>query len=823
MAVTDLFAGEIVTELLKHLLSVVKKSALCRTTAESLLKHLNQLLPVIEEVKYSGVELPQSRQTQLDRFSEDLRNGLELCKKILASGRWNVYRHLQLARKMEKLEKKISMFMDRMVPGHVLADVHHLRYDVAERFDRVDASARLIEQRLGALKIGMEGGGWLEEEMRRMEELEERHEDGGVNLGVGLKDGMKKVKEMVIGRDDVGVIGICGIGGSGKTTLAREICKDDQVKRYFDNRILFLTVSQSPNVEGLRSSIWEFLYMGANIRVSQQNLQCEWNVGLRTLMVLDDVWSLSVLEQLLFKRMPGCMTLVVSRIKFPTVFNLSYEMQLLKNDEAVALFCYSAFGQKSIPISANATLIKELVNECKGLPLALKVIGASLRGQDQMYWMSAKNRLLRGEPICESHEIDLLERMKFSIAYLPEKVKECFLDLASFPEDKKIPLDVLINMWVEIHDLDEEEAFAILIELSEKHLLSLMKEARAGDLYSSYFEIYVTQHDVLRDLALHLSKDGNINQRKRLLMPRREQGLLKEWERRADQPFNAQVVSLHTGEMREMDWFPMQFPEAEVLILNFCSNKYCLPPFINNMPKLKALILINHSNSHAVLHNLSVFNNMPNLRSLWFERISVPQFPETTIPSVKTRKISLILCKMNSSSDLSMVDFPWIFPHLTELTMDHCIDLAEVPKSICGLLSLKRLSITNCHILRKLPADLGNLGSLEILRLYACHSLLTLPPGIHELVWLKYLDIAQCGTLACLPEGIGKLMRLEKIDMRECSSIRKLPNSVKLLQSLHRVVCDEEISTKWREVQAAIPQLHLQVVEDFCSLDWLTE
>lgn len=123
------------------------------------------------------------------------------------------------------------------------------------------------------------------------------------------------------------------------------------------------------------------------------------------------------------------------------------------------------------------------MSECKGLPLALKVIGASLRGQPPMFWISAKKRLSRGEPIGESHEVNLVKRMETSISYLPEKVKECFLDLACFPEDKKIPLDVLINMWVEIHDIDEEEAFAILMELSEKNLLSMLKDAR----YFSFF------------------------------------------------------------------------------------------------------------------------------------------------------------------------------------------------------------------------------------------------------------------------------------------------------------------------------------------------
>ena len=95
-----------------------------------------------------------------------------------------------------------------------------------------------------------------------------------------------------------------------------------------------------------------------------------------------------------------------------------------------------------------------------------------------MFWASAKNRLSRGEPINESHESHLLGRMEMSVNFLSEKVKQCFLDLGAFPEDKKIPLDVLINMWVELHDIDEEEAFAILVELANKNLLTLVKDAR---------------------------------------------------------------------------------------------------------------------------------------------------------------------------------------------------------------------------------------------------------------------------------------------------------------------------------------------------------
>lgn len=137
---------------------------------------------------------------------------------------------------------------------------------------------------------------------------------------------------------------------------------------YFGDRILFLTVSQSPNVDQLKAKIWGFIMGNANLSPTtvipeyMPQFDFEWKVKMPRLVVLDDVWSLQVLERLIT---PGCKTLVVSRSKFPTAFNATYEVELLRDGEALSLFCHSAFGQKSIPATANENLVKQVIMNCQ--------------------------------------------------------------------------------------------------------------------------------------------------------------------------------------------------------------------------------------------------------------------------------------------------------------------------------------------------------------------------------------------------------------------------------------------------------------------------
>ncbi|KFK24914.1 hypothetical protein AALP_AA8G041300, partial [Arabis alpina] len=578
----EMIGGEVVTELVKQLFSVSRKAFRCRGVALNLAMRIESVQPTIKEVLYSGVEVSAHRQTQLRMFSETLEKCRKLTDKVLKCHRWNMVRQLYHAKKMEDLEKKISIFLQGM-PIHILADVHHHRVDNEVRLDKIDRNVDSLHEKLGSMKI--RGGGLVREAMEMVVS------DGDLgNLGVGLELGKKKVKEMMFSLKDEGsrLIGISGMSGSGKTTLATELERDEEVRGHFGNKVLFLTVSQSPNIEELKASLWEFLYDGGFGTPNPGS----FGHTQKKLVILDDVWTRESLDQLMFK-IPETTTLVVSRSKLAESRD-TYDVELLNLNEATSLFCLSAFDQKSVPSGFSKDLVKQVVEECKGLPLALKVVGASLKNQPDKYWEGVVKKLSRGEPANETHESRVFSQIEATLETLDLKAKECFLDMGAFPEDKKIPLDVIINMWVEMHDLEEETAFALLVDLSNKNLLTLVKDPRLGAQYTSYYDIFVTQHDVLRDLALHLSNRGKVHRRERLFMPKRESVPPREWERYNDEPYNARVVSIHTEEMSTMEWFDMELPKAEVLILNFSADNYVLPPFIAKMGKLRALVVINN-------------------------------------------------------------------------------------------------------------------------------------------------------------------------------------------------------------------------------------
>lgn len=302
-------------------------------------------------------------------------------------------------------------------------------------------------------------------------------------------------------------------------------------------------------------------------------------------------------------------------------------------------------------------------------------------------------------------------------------------------------------------------------------------------------------------------------------MPRKEDNMPREWLTLTNQVSGAQFLSFHTGAMQDHDWPEIHFPEVEALALIFSAGQYCLPTFLQTMPKLKVLILYNYSSQRTTLSGLPSFPSPVQIRSVLLNKLRVPPLYDNCRSWERLEKLYVCLCEGLENITLLDKEVQALnFPNIKEINIDHCSDLRGLPASLCNFTSLQILSVTNCHLIQKLPEDLGRLRSLRVLRLSTCPILSRLPPSICSLGKLEYLDISLCGNLKEIPSNFDQLSNLETLDMRECSRLKKL-HKVKLKSLKRVIISDPAMEGEW----LSIPDLIVEVVVERFSLDWLDE
>ncbi|XP_062002410.1 probable disease resistance protein At5g66900 isoform X4 [Rosa rugosa] len=470
-------------------------------------------------------------------------------------------------------------------------------------------------------------------------------------------------------------------------------------------------------------------------------------------------------------------------------------------------------------------LARQVIKHCKGFPLAITVVGRSLCGQPIEIWQKRLIEWTKGSSILDSDH-DLLVCLQSSLDALEKQsitIKECFLDLGSFPEDQRIPATTLIDIWAESYKIDEDWlCIANLCELTNRNLATLIitrKDPREVDGY--YSEHFVTLHDIIRELAIYQSSVESIEQRKRLIIDMSGDNFPEWWTEQKCQPINAHLLSISTDGDFSSKWLNMQLPQAEVLILNFQSKKYALPEFVEKMDKLKVLIVTKYGLLPAELDNFPLLGSLSNLKRIRLERIAIPSMSKTPVQLKSLEKISLFMCKVGQALDNCSIQLFNLLPNVVEMNIDYCNDLVKLPAMLCDLICLKKLSITNSHKLSVLPEEIGKLVNLKVLRLRSCTELSELPDSIRNLKLLNFLDISDCFSMKELPEHIGEMCSLETLNMRQCSRLQELPASVLDLEQLKDVICDEETEILWNPFLPILQNLHIRVVKEDINLNWL--
>ncbi|CAI8588808.1 unnamed protein product [Vicia faba] len=790
--------GAVMGEVVKYTLQTIKKGREFGPTLETNIETLKALAPIVEEMKDYNDLLDRPR-GEIERLEKRIREGEELvkvCKKLTL---WNFFSFPSYQGKLQKKDKELQR--------HLAVNVQ-----IENKRDLIVLSAK-VDGILDVLTKMVNSGQFDGNQIGGLCGAPDEPEC------LGMGEALNKLKIELM-KDGVDVLVLTGLGGSGKSTLAKKICWHPQIKGKFGGNIFFVTVSKNPNLKNIVQTLFE--HCECRVPEFQTDEEAINRLGLLLrqvgrnpiLLVLDDVWpnSEGLVEKFKF-RMKDYKILVTSRVAFRR-FGTPCQLDPLGHGPAVSLFRHFAQLNHKSSYMPEKKLVREIVRGCKGSPLALQVIAGSLCQQPFEKWQNMKE-FLQSQSILELNSTNLLCFLQQSLDILEDiNQKECFMDMGLFPEDQRIPVTILIDMWAELYDLDEDgtKAMAIIHDLITRNLINVIATRKVATETDKYYNNhYVMMHDLLRELAIHQSKGEPIEQRKRLIIElngdnrpdwwiaQNQQGLISRaysfisgmFVKPIQLKVDARVLSISTDETFSSDWCDMQPDEAEVLVLNLRSDKYSLPDFTEKMSKLKVLIITNYGFNYSELTKFELLGFLLNLKRIRLEKVSVPCLCRLK----NLRKLSLHMCNTKNTFESCSIQISDAMPNLVELSIDYCNDLIKLPDGICNITTLKKLSITNCHKLSALPQDLEKLENLEVLRLCSCSDLVDMPKSVGGLNKLRCLDISDCVNLPKLPDDIGDLQRLEKFYMKGCSKLSELPYSVINFENLkHKisVICDDE-------------------------------
>ncbi|XP_051136421.1 late blight resistance protein R1-A-like isoform X2 [Andrographis paniculata] len=664
---------------------------------------------------------------------------------------------------------------------------------------------------------------------------------------IGLEEDLDKIrKKLYRGSSQLSIIPIIGMGGIGKTTLARYAYDDSlattTTSRHFDVRA-WVTISKGYGVKKIISRIFDSIKQ-SKVEIHDKMDEEEMVVNLykflkdrRYLIVMDDVWETSGWDYYydLIRAFPddgnGSRVVITSRqeASFFGPSTRPHHMKLMDEVQSLNLLKDRVFGKEDCPPELEEIGVF-IVRKCEGLPLAIVVIAGILSKADPMQetWEDVADNI--DGAMNMNDDEDFARILSLSYTRLPHHLRPCFLYMASFPENYEIRVSKLFKLWIaegflESNDPDKA-AKDCLDDLIKRSLVLVVKKSLNGSIKS------VKIHDLLRDLCIKIAQDEKFLQVVNNKHPEDVSNLrrvsacsyISDTFWRSTEKSSIRTVLLPLPSMNlifsnsfhllqildanivHLQYFPIEIGHLFLLkhlalLTSDFENKVGVIEYLSDLKKLETLILMSQSRlRRRDLYLLPLATwRMPRLRHLiLFDMcLADPGAPKLTIfKSLETlSRVSSFIC---SEWAVKLV------PNLKKLKIFYQSgDIAKTGWSeymLTNLFLLSSLEKLNLHVegptsdtfpLQK--SDISFPASLKELTLTSCrlpwHDL-SVVGSLPKLQLLKLRDNACCGQRWTTNEGEFsqlKVLVIERSDLREW--VVDEPSHFRRLESLYLSFC----------------------------------
>ncbi|RVW96933.1 putative disease resistance RPP13-like protein 1 [Vitis vinifera] len=506
----------------------------------------------------------------------------------------------------------------------------------------------------------------------------------------GRDDDKNKIVDLLLS-DESAVVPIVGMGGLGKTTLARFAYNDDAVVKHFSPRA-WVCVSDEFDVVKITKAILGAISQQSNDSNDFNKLQVELSqslAGKRFLLVLDDVWNNNY-EDWNNLRSPfrggakGSKVIVTTRnthvalMMEPSV-TYHHSLKPLSYDDCWSVFVQHAFENRDIQEHPNLKSIgKKIVEKCDGLPLAAKVLGGLLRSkQRDDEWEHILNSKIWS---LSDTECDIIPALRLSYHHLPAQLKRCFVYCATFPQDYEFKETELILLWMAEGLIQPLEGNKQMEDLGGEYFRELVSRSffqRSGNGGSRF-----VMHDLISDLAqsvagqLCFNLEDKLEHNKNKIISRDTRHV--SYNRCYNEIFKKFEALKEEEKLRTFIALPI-----------FGGPPWCnltSKVFSCLFPKLRYLRVLSLS-GYSIKELPNSVGDLKYLRYLNLSNTFIERLPESISELYNLQ--ALILCQ--------------------------CRYLAMLPKSIENLVDLRHLDITNAVRLEKMPPHIGNLVNLQTL------------------------------------------------------------------------------------------------------------